>query len=140
MDIFKLVDSIFHSKECNLIGYNENDQYFIKLNIIYRKPKSVQSEKNEGYIEYKWKLINIERHKLIKLITQMNYRLNEGNGKCIYFIGFSDKGNANGIIIDEMKMTLYNIITASIEIKSTITKILIFNSNMLFWAKIFLSR
>ena len=140
MDILKLVDSIFHSKECNLIGYNENDQYFIKLNIIYRKPKSVQSEKNEGYIEYKWKLINVDRQKIIKLITQMNYRLNEGNGKCVYFLGFSDKGNATGLTIDEMKITLYNIIIASIEVKSNIIKILIFNSNMLFWAKIFFKK
>lgn len=105
---------------------------------INRKASNLKKERDDGYIEYKLKLINIERQKLIKLISQMNYRLNEGDGKSIYAIGFSDDGSATGITKSELDDTLENIFFAANELKAEINKILIFEEKTNYWAKIFL--
>lgn len=52
--------------------------YFV---MVDRRARALKREKDDGYIEYKLKLLDIERSRLIRLITQMNYRLNEGEGK-----------------------------------------------------------
>jgi GTPase len=62
-----------------------------------RRARSLKKERDDSYVEYKWKLIEIERSKLIRLTTKMNYRLNEGEGKSIYAVGFTDDGYAIGI-------------------------------------------
>ena len=123
----------------NFIFKNLDGKYF-KIVIIGRKASSLKREKDDGYIEYKWKLLNIQRERLIRLISQMNYRLNEGDGKSIYAIGFADNGSALGITKCEMKMTLHNILSASKEIGANITKILFFINNNSYWAKIFIKR
>jgi hypothetical protein len=123
----------------NFIFKTLDGKYF-KITIISRKAASLKQEKDDGYIEYKWKLLHIQRERLIRLISQMNYRLNEGDGKSIYAIGFSDNGSALGITKCEMKMTLHNIVSASKEIGANITKILIFINNNSYWAKIFINR
>lgn len=108
------------------------------IQIIHRKAKSLKKERNDGYIEYKWKLDNVENRRKIKLTTQMNYRINEGNGKSMYAIGFSDNGFSKGITYNEMKKSLYCIEEVSNKIDVNINKILLFINNDTYWAKIFL--
>jgi len=110
------------------------------VTIIKRKAKSLKKERDDGYIEYKWKLVNIERNRLIRLITQMNYRLNEGEGKSMYAIGFADDGCSLGITHFEMKLTLRNIVSAAKELEAEINRVLIFTENQNYWAKIFLRK
>ena len=110
------------------------------VTFIKRKATSLKKEKDDGYIEYKLKLINIERNRLIRLISQMNYRLNEGKGRSIYAIGFSDNGFATGITKSELKDTVKNIIFATKELKAEINKVLIFKDDNNYWAKIFISK
>lgn len=110
------------------------------IRIIKRKADSLKKEKDDGHIEYKWKLINIEKKRFMKIITQMNYRLNEGNGKSMYAIGFLDDGRSIGITYNEMETTLHHIKNAAKHINADITKILIFIENNNYWAKIFLSK
>ena len=110
------------------------------VTVIKRKAKSLKKERDDGYIEYKWKLVNIERNKLIKLITQMNYRLNEGEGKSMYAIGFADDGCSLGITHSEMKITICNIVSAAKELEADIIKVLIFTDATRYWAKIFLHK
>lgn len=110
------------------------------IRIIKRKADSLKKEKDDGHIEYKWKLINIEKKRFMRIITQMNYRLNEGNGKSMYAIGFLDDGRPIGITYNEMETTLYHIKNAAKYINADITKILIFIENNNYWAKIFLSK
>jgi len=43
-------------------------------------------------VEYKRQLINCSASRLEKLKTQMSYRLDEGNGICVYKIGVEDDG------------------------------------------------
>ena len=50
--------------------------------------KEYNEEIECGNIEYKLKLKNINKKKMDKLTTQMNFRLQEGNGECFYEIDF----------------------------------------------------
>lgn len=45
-----------------------------------------------GNIEYKLKLISPSKQRLDHLVTQLKWRLNEGNGEAIYEIGVTDSG------------------------------------------------
>lgn len=45
-----------------------------------------------GNIEYKLKLLNPSKQRLDHLVTQLKWRLNEGNGEAIYEIGVTDSG------------------------------------------------
>jgi len=59
-------------------------------------------EKDDGFVEYKWRLINLSPERLEQLATQMRYRLTEGNGEAIYEIGLKDNGFPEGVTEDEM--------------------------------------
>ena len=72
-----------------------------------------QKEDDEGQVEYKFKLIDIRREKLERLITQMNFRLSEGNGTCYYILGVLDNGSPLGLPRDELIETLKVIYLAS---------------------------
>jgi GTPase len=59
-----------------------------------------------GKIEYKLKLINKSKERIQGLITQMKFRLREGNGTCFYEIGLEDSGNPLGLNEEELKQSL----------------------------------
>jgi hypothetical protein len=50
------------------------------------------AEIEDGNIEYKRHFININQSKLNHLTAQMNWRINEGNGICYYYLGVCDNG------------------------------------------------
>ncbi len=50
------------------------------------------AEIEEGNIEYKRHFINISNSRLNQLTAQMNWRINEGNGICYYYLGICDDG------------------------------------------------
>ena len=50
------------------------------------------AEIEEGNIEYKRNFINITKTRLNQLTAQMNWRINEGNGICYYYLGVCDNG------------------------------------------------
>ncbi len=54
-----------------------------------RLPKEIE----EGNIEYKRFLRNVDQTKLNHLTAQMNWRLNEGCGNCHYYLGICDDGS-----------------------------------------------
>ena len=49
-------------------------------------------EIEEGNIEYKRHFNNVSDLRLNQLIAQMNWRINEGNGICYYYLGICDNG------------------------------------------------
>ena len=49
-------------------------------------------EIEEGNIEYKRYFENINTNKLYHLTSQMNWRINEGDGTCHYYLGVCDNG------------------------------------------------
>lgn len=96
-------------------------------------------EKDEGNIEYKLKLINLDIETLNKRSTQMLYRVNEGNGEAIYYIGVLDNGSVVGINIDEYNESIENLKTIASNINCTVSSIIENNVNKSYYG-VFLIR
>lgn len=62
-----------------------------------------------GNIEYKLKLINPSKQRFEHLVTQMKWRLREGNGEAIYEIGVSDSGQLHGLSDADMTCSLHTL-------------------------------
>lgn len=65
-------------------------------------------ENNEGNCEYKRYLINLTNYRLEKLVTQMKWRLVEGNNVAIYYLGVNDNGSLYNWTKKEQKETMKN--------------------------------
>uniref|UniRef100_F1KSM9 GTP-binding protein 2 n=1 Tax=Ascaris suum TaxID=6253 RepID=F1KSM9_ASCSU len=63
-------------------------------------------EVEEGNIEYKVKLVNPSASRLQHLITQMKWRLREGQGEAIYEIGVEDRGVMTGLTDSELEASM----------------------------------
>ena len=73
-------------------------------------------EEEDGAIEYKLKLVDPSPERTQHLVTQMNYRLTEGHGECLYQIGFEDKGTAKGIEDVELESSIRTICRMAAEL------------------------
>ena len=71
----------------------------------------IEPEIEDGNIEYKLKLLNINDDRKENLITQMRRRCIEGDGECIYLLGVKDNGTMTGISEKDYEETLKNIKT-----------------------------
>ncbi|CAB4019019.1 GTP-binding 2-like, partial [Paramuricea clavata] len=67
---------------------------------------SLPPEVEEGNVEYKLKLVNPSPARLIQLVTQLKWRLQEGQGEAIYEIGVEDNGMLAGLTREELNMSL----------------------------------
>jgi len=67
---------------------------------------SLPPEVEEGNREYKLKLVNPTPSRVEHLITQMKWRLKEGDGEAIYAIGVEDNGVISGLLRDELDSSL----------------------------------
>ena len=63
-------------------------------------------EPQMGNIEYKLKLVNPSATRLEHLVTQMKWRLREGNGEAIYEMGVEDSGIMTGLSEEDMDSSL----------------------------------
>lgn len=63
---------------------------------------------DEGNIEYKRHLLNLDDDRMDQLATQMKWRIAEGNNEAIYYIGVSDDGTPYPLNSEEKKETLNN--------------------------------
>ncbi|GFR43379.1 hypothetical protein Agub_g4451 [Astrephomene gubernaculifera] len=69
---------------------------------LKREPKDLSvtcldQEDEEGNVEYKFRIKDPHPMRLQQLITQMKFRLSEGNGECFYYIGVEDNGYPKGL-------------------------------------------
>ncbi|XP_057315333.1 GTP-binding protein 2-like [Hydractinia symbiolongicarpus] len=76
------------------------------LSVVNSKVLSLPPEVEEGNIEYKLKLVNPSLYRLDHLVTQMKWRLQEGDGQAIYEIGVEDNGCMSGLEKDELDSSL----------------------------------
>jgi len=67
---------------------------------------SLPPEVEEGNREYKLKLVNPTPSRIEHLITQMKWRLKEGDGEAIYAIGVEDNGVISGLLKEELDSSL----------------------------------
>jgi GTPase len=66
-------------------------------------------EIEEGNIEYKRYLVNLDKDRMNQLVTQMNWRLNEGNNTAIYYLGIDDDGSPYNMSNAEREESIDNI-------------------------------
>jgi GTPase len=85
--------------------------------------KDLPRESDEGNIEYKLKLLNLTNERKEQLTTQLNYRLEEGNGECFYELGIKDDGFVKGISKVELEKTLENLNLLTDKLNVSIIKI-----------------
>jgi GTPase len=88
----------------------------------------ISPESDDGNIEYKLKLLNIDDSRIKTLATQMRYRCQEGDGECIYNLGIRDDGTMEGMTDIEYEETIKNMNT--IADKNNYTVKLISKSNV----------
>ena len=82
-------------------------------------------ESDEGNIEYKREISSRNKE---KYLTQMIYRLNEGNGIAYYYLGVDDDGNFYDWDDKIKKASLKNLIDIISEVNAKINYILEFNT------------
>jgi GTPase len=74
-----------------------------------RKGEHLLPEVEEGNREYKFKLTDLSDDQLTHRITQLNWRLNEGNDEAYYLIGVEDNGNQLGLSDEDLQESLQNL-------------------------------
>ena len=83
----------------------------------------LEPEDDEGSIEYKWRLNPQSVGRLEGLATQMKFRLVEGGGLCLYYIGYRDDGEPKGLLESELNSSLQTLerlatsVNASVRVK-----------------------
>lgn len=80
-------------------------------------------EKEYGNIEYKRELLNLDEDKINKRMTQMKYRIYEGLGEALYFIGVADDGTLLGLNNEEYTESVNNLILIASKIECNVIKI-----------------
>jgi GTPase len=88
--------------------------------------KKFDIEYDNGNVEYKIKLCDVNVERIVELTTQMNFRLGEGSGECYYIIGVEDSGNTLGISKEELEISLsvINSIAINLGCKAKISKLI----------------
>ncbi|MCP9264787.1 GTP-binding protein 2 [Dirofilaria immitis] len=76
------------------------------IDVFEKFEKSLPPEIEEGNIEYKVKLIDPSLSRMQHLITQMKWRLREGQGEAIYEIGVQDDGTIKGLTDKELDASM----------------------------------
>lgn len=71
--------------------------------------RNLSKEIEEGNIEYKRYLVNLDNNRLNQLVTQMNWRLTEGNNIAIYYLGVDDDGSPYNMTTMEREESIDNI-------------------------------
>ena len=75
----------------------------------------------DGNIEYKLKLVNPSPSRFEHLVTQMKWRLREGNGEAIYELGVEDKGMLVGLTEQEAAASLSTLYMMSEKLGASLT-------------------
>jgi GTPase len=83
----------------------------------------LEKEKDDGNIEYKRELLNLDEDTINKRMTQMKYRIYEGLGEALYFIGVTDDGKMIGLNEEEYNQSVNNLELIASKIDCSILKI-----------------
>jgi GTPase len=84
----------------------------------------IEPEKESGNIEYKRVLKNLSKNRYEELLSQLKWRVNEGNGIAYYLIGVEDDGKIFDLSNDEIKESINNLKKLSFDSNCKIDKVL----------------
>ena len=74
-----------------------------------------------GNVEYKLNLVNCSPERIEHLVTQLQWRLAEGNGEALYELGVGDDGTLIGMTSEERDATLATLTTMASHIPADIS-------------------
>lgn len=100
------------SEEEKPAGPTEGIESEIEVVTTNTKPEKlceIGRENDEGPVEYKWKLVQPTPERLIRLVTQLEYRLKEGGGEAIYELGVEDDGHLKGVTQEELEESIHTL-------------------------------
>ena len=84
---------------------------------------NLEPEVEWGNKEYKRYFKDMNKRKLYSLTAQMNWRLDEGDGVCYYYIGVNDDGSIHNITEEEFEKTISIINKMVIECNAKVSDI-----------------
>lgn len=93
-------------------------------------------EIEEGNIEYKRTLANVDNDKLENLTSQTKWRLQEGNGIAYYIIGINDDGSIYGLTKKDINLSIKTLSNICDKINAKIIDKIIYPFNDTFYTKI----
>ncbi|CAJ1992590.1 Elongation factor Tu GTP binding domain containing protein [Leishmania donovani] len=84
--------------------------------------QSLTAEDDEGDVEYKWRLTGISPSRFQHLVTQMQFRVSEGHGQCLYELGVSDDGTPRGLTRRDFNESVQTInrMAAQLQLEATL--------------------
>lgn len=113
--------------------FSSNEENFCTPFAIHNQTNTLQGQidkdrlepENEiGNVEYKLRLTDPTPERIEKLVTQLKWRIREGNGEAIVFLGVRDDGIFVGLTPEEKRLSIQTLecMTAKIGAKMTIVK------------------
>ncbi|EDP42578.1 hypothetical protein MGL_2778 [Malassezia globosa CBS 7966] len=91
---------IFKAKSINLMKNHADVKVMSQLD---------PEEDDTGNVEYKFQILPTSKDRFDRLVTQLNWRLTEGGGTCVYELGVLDNGTLAGIPLEDMRKSLSNL-------------------------------
>jgi GTPase len=107
--------SLFDPNTCN--ECSTDDFAIDNLN----NQKALPPEPQVGNIEYKLKIVNPTKQRFEHLVTQLKWRLREGNGEAIYEIGVEDSGILAGLSQWDMTASLQTLQQMALKLGASTT-------------------
>ncbi|KAJ8923870.1 hypothetical protein NQ315_010452 [Exocentrus adspersus] len=107
--------SLFDPSSCN----DCNNEEFAIDNM--NNQNSLPPEPQLGNVEYKLKIVNPTKQRFEHLVTQLKWRLREGNGEAIYEIGVEDSGILAGLSKRDMTASLQTLQQMAVKLGATTT-------------------
>ncbi|XP_050313463.1 GTP-binding protein 2 isoform X2 [Anthonomus grandis grandis] len=90
----------------SLFDPNANDNNPLRNDFSLNDKSALPPEPQVGNVEYKLKIVNPTKQRFEHLVTQLKWRLREGNGEAIYEIGVEDSGILTGLSKRDMTASL----------------------------------
>lgn len=110
--------------------FSSNDEYFCIPFALHNKTNTIRGqietnrlepESEYGNVEYKLRLTDPTPERVERLVTQLKWRIREGHGEAILFLGVKDNGLFVGLTPDEVKLSLQTLERMSAKIGAKMT-------------------
>lgn len=110
--------------------FSSNDEHFCTPFALHNKTNKrrdqieatrLEPENEYGNVEYKLRLTDPTPERIERLVTQLKWRIREGHGEAILFLGVKDNGLFVGLTSEEIRLSLQTLERMSSKIGATMT-------------------
>lgn len=110
--------------------FSSNDEHFCTPFALHNKTNTsrgqietnrLEPENEYGNVEYKLRLTDPTPERVERLVTQLKWRIREGHGEAILFLGVKDNGLFVGLTPDEIKLSIQTLERMSAKIGAKMT-------------------